>query len=218
MTRQTPPAAALREAIAETMWAALSAHDVPRACDALGMHQGTPDLDPMLSKRRYVRDRLMRASGSELVGMVRKVAEEYADAELAALVGPRSIRGVAGELKNLIFAAHGGKPRIVLRDALNNVIEIVENADKCLVYDRPLDGGGLSWGQLKAWWAERFPEAGPDPARSLFLRLRASLGSPVERVLFNAYGVRYRDANADTIPPPCSPRSTCTTTHTPCVS
>jgi len=33
--------------------------------------------------------------------------------------------GVAGDLKNLIFAADGPKPRIVLRDAINNVIEIV---------------------------------------------------------------------------------------------
>jgi hypothetical protein len=39
----------------------------------------------------------------------------------------------------------------VLRDAINNVIEIVEGADRCLVYDRPLEHSGLSWGSLVQW-------------------------------------------------------------------
>jgi hypothetical protein len=41
-------------------------------------------------------------------------------------------------MKNLIFAADGPKPRIVLRDAINNDLEIAGNAGYCLVYDRPL--------------------------------------------------------------------------------
>jgi hypothetical protein len=54
------------------------------------------------------------------------------------------VTGVGAELKNLIFAANGPKPRIVLRDAINNVIEITENAEFCMVYDRPLAEAGLS--------------------------------------------------------------------------
>ena len=56
-------------------------------------------------------------------------------------------------MKNLIFAADGPKPRIVLRDAINNDLEIVENAQYCLVYDRPLADTGLTWRQLTAWRA-----------------------------------------------------------------
>ncbi|MFP5364344.1 MAG: hypothetical protein ACLGI5_16615, partial [Thermoleophilia bacterium] len=199
VTGQLPPAK-LREAIAETMWSYVSAYDLKHACDALGMPPGSSDLNPMDSKRRYVRDRLMTLPGAELAEMARLVAEEHGDSELASLVGPRGVHGVDGELKNLIFAAHGAKPRIVLRDAINNVIEIVEHADKCLVYDRPLDAGGLSWGDLTAWWAETSPAAGPDAARSLFTRLQASVTSPVELVLFREYATRYGGAGGDAVP------------------
>jgi very-short-patch-repair endonuclease len=196
----TPPAK-LREAIAEVMWECVSAHDIAHACDALGMPPGPPDLDPWQSKRRYVRNRLMHVMGSDLAEMVLRVAEEYDDPELAALVAPRGVQGVDGRLKNIIFAAHGAKPRIVLRDAINNVIEIVENADKCLVYDRPLEASGLSWGQLAAWWGDSFPRAaGNDPARSLFVRLRLSLASDAERLLFNTYAERYGSEDGDNVP------------------
>jgi hypothetical protein len=40
----------------------------------------------------------------------------------------------------------------VLRDAINNVIEIIENAEYFLVYDRPLAEHGLTWGDLVEWW------------------------------------------------------------------
>jgi hypothetical protein len=50
--------------------------------------------------------------------------------------------GVAGPVKNLIFAADGPKPELVLRDAINNQIEIVANAEHCVVYDRPVAADG----------------------------------------------------------------------------
>lgn len=196
----TPNPAKLRDAIAETMWGCVSAHDLDHVCDALGMPPGPEGANPWDSKRRYVRNRLIALSSGEVVDMARAVAEQYEDAELAALIGPAGVHGVDGELKNLIFAAHGPKPRIVLRDAINNVIEIVEHADKCLVYDRPLDPPDLNWGRLCAWWAETSPTAGADPARSLFTRLRASLDSPAEKVLFNAYGARYGRDGGDEVP------------------
>ena len=46
--------------------------------------------------------------------------------------------GVQGQSKNIIFAANGPKPEIVLRDAINNDVEIVKNAEYCLVFDRPI--------------------------------------------------------------------------------
>jgi hypothetical protein len=39
-----------------------------------------------------------------------------------------------------------------LRDAINNDIEIVENADSVLVYDRPIGADGIRWRDLQTWW------------------------------------------------------------------
>ena len=55
--------------------------------------------------------------------------------------------------KNLIFASLA-KPDIRLRDAINNDIEIVGNADKVLVYDRPMGADGIRWRDLQDWWKE----------------------------------------------------------------
>lgn len=60
-----------------------------------------------------------------------------------------------GELKNISFAAVGAKPHIVLRDALNNDADIVEGANRCLVYDAKLGEDGLSWRSLVRWSAQR---------------------------------------------------------------
>ena len=84
--------------------------------------------------------------------MARKIIDEYGDEYLEQLLAQLGMTGVAGELKNLIFAANGPKPRIVLLDAINNVLEITENAEYCLVFDQPLTGAGLSWRELTAWW------------------------------------------------------------------
>ncbi|MYR52627.1 hypothetical protein GTY83_26465 [Streptomyces sp. SID4928] len=43
------------------------------------------------------------------------------------------LRGVDGTLKNIVFASTGYKPRIVLSELIDGAIEIVENADTCLV-------------------------------------------------------------------------------------
>ena len=98
--------------------------------------------------------------------------------------------GVRGAVKNIIFAADGPKPRIVLRDATTNEIEIVENAQYCLVYDREIPDLGLSWGEIVTWWRE-LQSVGPDQsdkevARSLYRRLLAGQNEP-ERFLFDTY-------------------------------
>ena len=190
-----PNPAKLRGAIAETLWEHVSAHDLPHFCDALGMPNAPEDVRAWDSKRRYVRQRLMGLGAAELADVARAVAEQYDDPNLLGLISPAELRGVEGELKNLIFAVNGPKPRIVLRAAINNVIEIVENADFCLVYDRPL-AGGLTWGELVEWWSEISPAEGSDAARALYARLRASVGSPpsgCSSTLMAFYGQTDRD-------------------------
>jgi hypothetical protein len=106
MSPQPMPPAKLREAIAEAMYP-ISAYDLAHACDALGMPPGPPGDEPMASKRRYVRNRLATLGSAELAEMARSVATEYGDSELATLIGPTGLRGVDGELKNLISLRMG---------------------------------------------------------------------------------------------------------------
>ena len=204
--------AKLRETIAETLWEQVSAHDLPHLCDALGMPKAPGDVRAFDSKRRYVRQRLMGLSAAELADMARAVAEQFDDPNLLALVSPAELRGVEGELKNLIFAANGPKPRIVLRDAINNVIEIIEHADACLVYDRPLHAG-LPWGDLVGWWTETHrPPASTRPGRCtrdserlLGARSNRCCSAPTAACTARRTATRSRR---------CSRRCTCTTTRT----
>lgn len=97
--------------------------------------------------------------------------------------------------KNLIFASHQ-KPDLRLRDALTNDIEIVEGADRVLVYDRPIPSEGLRWAELQAWWAEKNNLSAVDAKKSLYRRLRAALptSSPPQLLLFETYFETYGDA------------------------
>lgn len=91
--------------------------------------------------------------------------------------------------KNLIFASLA-KPDIRLRDAIGNVIEIVGNADKVLVYDRPIGADGIRWRDLQDWWKETQQLPGDDAAKaSLYQRLLQSIPaeSPPQRTLFQLY-------------------------------
>ena len=104
-------------------------------------------------------------------------------------------RGVDGELKNLIFAANGPKPKIVLTDAINNTIDIVENAEYCLVYDRPLAQNGVTLRELVNWWSSQQGKtfaSERDAGLDLYERLRASMnGNGAEQFLFSEYCKRY---------------------------
>lgn len=94
-----------------------------------------------------------------------------------------------GRPKNLIFASPD-KPDLRFSDALDNDVEIVTNADKVLVYDRPLGNDGLRWSDLQLWWGETQQIADAATAkRSLYARLKASLpcNSPPQRLLFEAF-------------------------------
>ncbi len=98
---------------------------------------------------------------------------------------------ISGEFKNIIFAANGPKPEIVLSDATRNKIKIIRNEEYCLVYDRPLPDKGLLWDELVDWWVDR--EHLSDYNRSqqcheLFNRLLLSLkGNKPEKILFDTY-------------------------------
>src|ERR1700722_5708973 len=93
--------------------------------------------------------------------------------------GRRIGSGVRGSMKNLIFAAVGPKPEIVLDDAVNNELRIVRNEENCLVYDRPLAGHGLLWSELADWWADREHMA-DQPKRAVWLSLHQRLLASID--------------------------------------
>jgi hypothetical protein len=114
----------------------------------------------------------------------------------APLFGPRRIGvGVGGTMKNLIFAAIGPKPEIVLIDAVNNDLRITGNVQGCLMYDRPLAAHGLTWAELTAWWADREGMVGArarEVSSSLYRRLDRTLGdNDAERRVLRTYADRY---------------------------
>ncbi|KLK91879.1 hypothetical protein AA309_17380 [Microvirga vignae] len=108
-------------------------------------------------------------------------------------------RGVAGAPKNLIFASTGPKPELGFADAVNNDIVILAGAEHCLVFDRPISRHGLLWSELVGWWSEQQPDE-RDAAKSLGLRLRASLASLGEQGLFDTYFRRYRPMLESALP------------------
>lgn len=117
----------------------------------------------------------------------------------------RAQAGVAGAMKNLIFASTGEKPELVIRDALNNDVEITEHADKVLVFDRPLPSSGLLlWKDLRDWYAELQGISDMGSAKDqLFRRLHQSVvgtHSPGEFALFQGYYERYGKELDDRLP------------------
>lgn len=101
-----------------------------------------------------------------------------------------------GGPKNLIFASPD-KPDLRFRDALDNDIEIVTNADKVLVYDRSIGINGLLWADLQRWWGETEGIAEAEEAkRTLYMRLHESLppNSPPQTLLFEAFFQGFRGA------------------------
>jgi AbiJ N-terminal domain 3 len=95
----------------------------------------------------------------------------------------------AGRPKNLIFAS-SVKPDLRFRDAVNNDIEVVTNADRVLIYDHPIGIDGLRWAELQAWWAQKHGVSDDTKAKdSLYLRLQGCLpsSSPPQKFIFRTF-------------------------------
>ncbi|MGP3974457.1 hypothetical protein ACTWQF_10720 [Streptomyces sp. 8N114] len=144
----------------------------------------------------YWRDNGMRGSWQarrdcieQILGPTRDALEELQELEYER----RFTNGPSGSFKNLIFAADGAKPQIVLRDAVNNDVEIVRHADTCLVFTDPLPPHGLTWRQMIVWWTRRHQPGADEKsaADSLYRRLYRSLDSPPEQLLMRTYCARY---------------------------
>lgn len=187
----------VRDHIAYFLQETVKAYEIDGVCDRLGM-PSVENAWTYNSKRVYVQNRLAGVPAADLTQIARRVIEEFDDPELEQLLEGDGFRGVDGTLKNIIFASDGAKPRIVVSDALNNTIDIVEGADRCLVYNRPLPAGGLTWSELVAWWASLSTSTNDRAAAtSLYRRLARSLASPAEELLFKAYCKRYANTSEE---------------------
>ncbi|MFC9636873.1 hypothetical protein ACFTY8_49060 [Streptomyces mirabilis] len=134
----------------------------------------------------------------EILGPTRDALEQLQELEYES----KFTKGPSGRFKNLIFAADGAKPEIVLRDAVNNDVEIVRNADTCLVFSDPLPPQGLTWRQMIAWWIKNHEPDSDETAAagSLFRRLYRSLDSPPEQLVMITYCARYAQPDGLDLP------------------
>lgn len=122
------------------------------------------------------------------------------------------LRGLRGELRNLIFAATQ-KPEIVWRDVAGGVIEITKNKDHCLLYDRPVGAAGLTWSELVRWWQLKDGMYGmPEQRRlqALLTRLRGR-STPRSSCCWTPTGTSQCSEGSTTFLLSC-PRYTSTTT------
>lgn len=102
-------------------------------------------------------------------------------------------RAPVGRPKNLIFAS-AIKPDLRLRSAVDNDVEVMTGADKVLIYDRPIDEGGVKWNDLQAWWGETTGRTNVEDAKkTLYQRLLQCLpkNSPPQRWFFEAYHYEF---------------------------
>ncbi|TQF04397.1 hypothetical protein E6W39_21950 [Kitasatospora acidiphila] len=191
----------LREAIGVFFRDRFNSDAVEEICVEMGLRPPEPPDDVAFkSKRAYVVERLQGQQLADLVTFAMRVDEEHDAPELRELIAQVGPVGVAGQPKNLIFAADGPKHQLVLSDAINNDIEVVANDQFCLVYDRPLDAGGLTWRQLTEWWAAREGlEAWTETAvsQNLYARLAQSLDNDAEKLILRRYSQRYVDNGPD---------------------
>ncbi|MFI8243451.1 hypothetical protein ACIF83_40465 [Streptomyces sp. NPDC085866] len=134
----------------------------------------------------------------EILGPTRDALEELQELEYES----RFRNGPAGSFKNLIFAADGEKPEMVLRDAVKNDVEIVRNAHTCLVFTDPLPPQGLTWRQMVAWWKKNHqPDTDEKTAASgLYRRLYRSLDSVPEQLVMRTYCARYAEDGGFDLP------------------
>src|SRR5947209_17119906 len=193
-----PPLKDLQEAIAQTIAFEEKAYDIVEMCKFFGL-QTEEGGDPWYSKRLYVLSLVKRQSENFLIELAERVIERYGSDELRIVLS-RFTGGVSGEIKNIIFAANGPKPELVLTDAVHNTVDIVANAEYCLVYDRPINSKGLLWSDLVSWWFAKVGGEEDQAERSLYSRLKASLASKPEEIMFFTYFKEFRTRVGETLP------------------
>jgi hypothetical protein len=194
------PISDLQNVIAEVIARQESAYDVASVCEFLGLEPQKED-NPWHSKRVYVLSRLKNKTLDFLIELADKVVERYQDEELEIAVKKFMGGGVVGEAKNIIFAANGPKPKLVLADAVNNTISIVRNAEFCLVYDKPITSRGLLWSDLVLWWKGVSGYKDAVLEKDLYERLKDSLGeNKVERFFFKTYYQEFSVRLGDRLP------------------
>ena len=188
----------LQEAIAQTIAFEEKAYDIVAMCKFFGL-QTEEGGNPWDSKRVYVLSLVKRQSENFLIELAERVIERYDSDELRIVLN-RFTGGVSGEIKNIIFAANGPKPELVLTDAVQNTVDIVANAEYCLVYDRPVNSRGLLWSDLVSWWRAKVGGEDDQAERSLYSRLKASLASKPEEIVFFTYFKEFRTRVGEKLP------------------
>lgn len=165
----------------------------------LPWHQTDSPDDPSYTKRELIAAYTPEWTVPQFVGLARRIVTEHAvhTSELADLLTEYDRSGGVGSpAKNLIFASNGPKPELVLRDAISNDIEIVRNAEYCLIFEQPIPADGLTFERLITWWRDRqgLTELNDrDVGLALHERLASSLGdNPVERLILDVYSRRYK--------------------------
>lgn len=98
------------------------------------------------------------------------------------------------DIKQIIFASvykpelviKGATQKTVIEDTLATEVEVLNNADKCLIFDDPIEQP-LTWQHMLNWYGKvtKIPEQLLNG--NLFHRLLISLGSGAEQALFNTY-------------------------------
>lgn len=109
---------------------------------------------------------------------------------------------VKGRAKNLVFAALGAKPDIIISDSINNDIKIVNNQSNCLIYDYPISNSGLSWLEMVQWWADTngIDKINREIEVNLYKRLISSMDSEPERIVYKNYFHFFRNQLKEKLP------------------
>lgn len=143
-----------------------------------------PEIQPQEMQSKLVEkfNKLLNQEGFRII-------QESQQGGLPVYKVQRDYLGVTGSPKYIIFGSSGPKPDIVISDAVNMDIRIVNDANLCLIYDQPPTNDDLTWRMLLEWWGEKeCVDTSLSKIRQEFgSRLMASLQSDPERILFETY-------------------------------
>lgn len=167
----------------ELFFSFLEATTHPRVRDEADQQAWVDDINRLLTRDGYVLAQCDALSGFPIFRVMSQQS------------------GVSGQVKNIIFAANGPKPQIILSDALNNDIAIIANGEYCLVFDEPIPETGLRFSDMLAWWQKSHAEDDLQKLRSsLYQRLYQSLQSVPEKQVLDIFYRRLHKAYGDDVP------------------